>query len=365
MPSVVRYRAKGIHRLANGQIESPNRVFAKVSSTDVAAQFMAPAPWSMLNQLVAQGQITRQEAELAALVPVAEDITSEADSGGHTDRRPLSVQLPQMLRLRDEMRAKYNYQQYGVELRVGAAGSMGDPISVRAALAMGADYILTGSVNQSSLQAGTSERAKQMLAEAKMADVVMAPAADMFEMGVQVQVLKRGTLYAKRGQKLYETYKTYPSLEEIPTDERAKLERDVFRQPIDEVWANTAQYWEKRDPRQLEKANKDPKHKMALTFRAYLGLSSRWAQTGSSEQKMNYQIWCGPAMGLFNNWVTGTWLEPLENRDIVLMGLALMHGAAMLTRADGVVQAGIPLPSLRELTKPASREVLMSYLTGH
>ncbi|NJK62524.1 MAG: PfaD family polyunsaturated fatty acid/polyketide biosynthesis protein [Synechococcaceae cyanobacterium SM2_3_1] len=364
MPSVVRYRAKGMRRRADGQIEAPNQVFAKVSSLDVAAQFMAPPPAALLTQLVNQGKITREEAQLAALFPVAEDITAEADSGGHTDRRPLSVLLPQMLRQRDDLAARYRYSQQGVELRVGAAGSMGDPLSVRAALAVGADYILTGSINQSSLQAGTSPLAKTMLAESQMADVVMAPAADMFEMGVQVQVLKRGTLYARRAQKLYEIYKTYPSLESISAEERIKLERDIFRQPLEEVWASTAAYWEKRDPKQLRKAQADAKHKMALTFRAYLGLSSRWAQLGDAERKMNYQIWCGPAMGLFNHWVADTWLQPLENRDVVLMGLALLHGAATLTRADLAAQAGLVLPPRRDLSRVTDQKVLLSYLNG-
>jgi PfaD family protein len=193
-----------------------------------------------------------------------------------------------------------------------------------------------------------------------MADVVMAPAADMFEMGVQVQILKRGSFYAQRAKKLYEIYKTCESLEAIPEAERVKLERDVFRQPLAEVWEATHQYWEKRDAKQVEKALKDPKHRMALTFRAYLGLSSRWAQTGQSDRKSDYQIWCGPAMGLFNHWVAGTWLEALEQRDVALMGRALLHGAAVLTRAERLAQSGVILPALSDLTQPAEREFLLS-----
>ena len=57
----------------------------------------------------------------------------------------------------------------------------------------------------------------------------MAPAADMFEMGVKVQVLKRGTMFAMRAAKLYELYRAYPSLEQIPAAERANLEKNLFR----------------------------------------------------------------------------------------------------------------------------------------
>ncbi|MBC8122871.1 MAG: PfaD family polyunsaturated fatty acid/polyketide biosynthesis protein, partial [Gemmatimonadaceae bacterium] len=349
----------GMRKLPDGSIHAPNSVFAKVSSLDVAAQFMAPPPAAMLKQLVQVGKLTAIEAELAAQLPVAQDITAEADSGGHTDRRPLSVLLPQMVRLRDELAERHGYRRLGVELRVGAGGGIGDPMSARAAFALGADYILTGSINQTSLQAGTSALTRQMLTQASMADVVMAPAADMFEMGVQVQVLKRGSFYAQRARKLYEVYKTYASLEAIPPEERTKLERDIFRQTLEEVWASTAGYWQQRDPKQLEKAALDGKHKMALAFRAYLGLSSRWAQTGQADRKSDYQIWCGPAMGLFNSWATGTWLETLENRDVTLMGLALMQGAAVITRAERLAQCGVAVPALLELSKPAERDVLL------
>ena len=74
---------------------------------------------------------------------------------------------------------------------------------------MGAAYIVTGSVNQGSLEAGTSQGVKDALALAAAPDVMMAPSADMFEMGVKVQVLKRGTMFPMRSQKLYETYRKY------------------------------------------------------------------------------------------------------------------------------------------------------------
>ena len=57
---------------------------------------------------------------------------------------------------------------------------------------------MTGSVNQSAIESGLSQVGKELLAQASMADVVMAPAADMFEMGVKVQVLQRGTMFSAR-----------------------------------------------------------------------------------------------------------------------------------------------------------------------
>ena len=80
---------------------------------------------------------------------------------------------------------------YACPIRLGAAGGLGEPTAVASAFGLGAAFVLTGSVNQASLESGLSESGRAMLAEAGLADVMMAPAADMFEMGVKVQVLKR------------------------------------------------------------------------------------------------------------------------------------------------------------------------------
>ena len=52
----------------------------------------------------------------------------------------------------------------------------------------------------------------------------MAPSADMFEMGVDVQVLKRGTMFAGRAKRLYELYRAHESIESIP-DTRVEIGR--------------------------------------------------------------------------------------------------------------------------------------------
>ncbi len=157
---------------------------------------------------------------------MADDITVEADSGGHTDNRPLIGMFPAFIALRDEMQAKYQYAQ---PVRIGAAGGIGTPGAALAAFMLGAAYIVTGSVNQACIESGASEHTRNLLAQMEMADVAMAPAGDMFEMGVKVQVLKRGSMYAMRAQKLYELYTRYNAWEEIPVAEREKLEKTVFK----------------------------------------------------------------------------------------------------------------------------------------
>lgn len=344
-PNLVRYRAAGLSRNGNGEIVAHNRIIVKVSRREVAEQFLKPAPESLLNQLVAQGAITSEQALLARLVPIASDITVEADSAGHTDNRPLVCLLPLIQALRDRIQQEYGYTK---RIRVGAAGGIGTPAAVVAAFAMGADYVVTGSVNQACLESGTSATVKDLLAQVDMADVMMTPAADMFEMGVKVQVLKRGTFYPIRAQKLYEVYRKYQSLDDIPTAERQKIEQEMFHKDFDTVWSETVEFFQQRDPAQIEKARKNPKHQMALIFRWYLGKSSSWAKAGLTERKMDYQIWCGPAMGAFNEWTRGTYLEKPENRRVVDVANHLMHGAAYLSRLNLINELGINLSPFYE-----------------
>ena len=340
-PNIVRYRVAGLRLNAQNQVEIGNRVIAKISRTEVASKFMAPAPATILQKLLAEGKITEEQAQLAANIPMADDITVEADSGGHTDNRPLVSLLPVILVLRDQFQAKYGYAQ---PIRVGAAGSIGTPASALAAFMMGAAYVLTGSVNQSCVEAAASAHSKILLAQAEMADVTMAPAADMFEMGVELQVLKRGTMFPMRAKKLYEVYKNYESIEEIPQQERQKLEQQVFRNSLDEIWRQTEEHFNARDPHQIERAKDHPKRKMALIFRWYLGLSSRWSNTGEKGRETDYQIWCGPAMGAFNYWVKGSYLEEVSNRKTVEVAWHIMTGAAYLYRLRLLQIQGVWLP---------------------
>lgn len=348
-PHIVRYRAAGLSLDAAGNIVIKNKVIAKISRREVAAQFMAPAPAKYLQPLVTQGLITAQQAELAAHVPMADDITVEADSGGHTDNRPLVCMLPSMIALRDEMQAQYNYAQ---PIRVGAAGGISTPESALAAFMMGAAYIVTGSVNQACLEAGASDHSKKLLAQAEMADVIMAPAADMFEMGVKLQVLKRGTMFPMRAQKLHDLYSQYDSIDDIPADERQKLEAQVFKAPLEEIWEGCVAFFNERDPEQLVRAQDNPKRKMALIFRWYLGLSSRWSNVGEAGRQMDYQIWCGPSMGAFNDWVRGSYLEHPENRHVVDVAQHIMMGAAYLYRLQSLKMNGLQLAAQHGAYRP-------------
>ncbi len=338
--NLVHYRVAGLEKNAAGDILIKNKVIAKISRQEVARHFMQPAPTKYLNQLLKEGKITPLQAELAAKVPMADDITVEADSGGHTDNRPLVALLPSIIRLRDEMLDKHTFK---FPIRVGAAGGISTPESALSAFMMGAAYIVTGSVNQACVEAGTSEHVRQLLATVSQTDVMMAPASDMFEMGVELQVLKRGTLFGPRAKKLYELYMKNDSIDTIDEKERLKIEKTVFKKTFEEVWQGCIDFFNERDPRQIERAQGNPKRKMALIFRWYLGLSSNWANHGVKERLTDMQIWCGPSMGAFNDWSKGSYLESYQKRQAADIAVHIMEGAAYLYRVQALRTQGIEL----------------------
>lgn len=356
---LVYFRVKGIHRSAEGQIISPNRIIAKVSRIEVARKFLSPPPEKLVSQLVDKKLITREEAALSEFIPMADDITAEADSGGHTDNRPAITLLPTMLALRDEITRRHPYTQ---PVHVGMAGGIATPESAAAAFALGAAFILTGSVNQSCREAGTSDTVKKMLGEAKQADVTMAPSGDMFEMGAKVQVLKRGTMFPMRASKLYELYNSHNAFENIPEDQKDFIENKLLLTSFQEEWEQTKKYFLALDPRQIELGENNPKHKMALVFRSYLGRASVWAQSGDLSRVLDYQIWCGPAMGAFNEWVKGSFLEDYKNRGISAIALNLLYGASIITRMGWLRAQGIHLPPGTEHFTPMQEAALWERL---
>jgi trans-AT polyketide synthase, acyltransferase and oxidoreductase domains len=246
-----------------------------------------------------------------------------------------------MLNLRDRLYEKFRYRAMP---GIGLGGGIATPLSVSAAFVLGADYVLTGSINQACLESGTSNIVRDMLAEAEQTDVAMAPSANMFEMGIRVQVLKKGTLFPQRAKKLYDLYRRYDGFAQIPKAERKEIEEKLFQNSFEEQWRQTQEFLRDYDPKQVERAAGDARHQMALVFRSYLGKSSRWAIQGNPLRKKDYQIWCGPSMGAFNDWVKGSFLEAAQNRRFETVSLNLMFGACVAIRRQQILHAGVLLP---------------------
>lgn len=345
-PAVVRWRVVGL-RDEGGRVVAGHRLIAKASRVEVARRWLAPAPSAMLDRLLADGRISTAQRALAGRVPMCDALSAEADSGGHTDNRPAICLLPTFLALRDRMQAELGLE---TPVPVGLGGGIATPQGAAAAYAMGAAYILTGSINQACVESGTSATVRAMLAAAEQADVIMAPAADMFELGVKLQVLKRGTMFAMRAQKLHDWWKQHGDVDALPAADRQQLEQQILRRPVAEVWAECERFWSEREPQTLERARQDPRRRLALICRWYLGLASRWAKTGEAGRQMDFQIWCGPAMGAFNEWARGSALEAPAARQVGVVNRQLLLGAARVLRRQAAQQAGFrpgAWPSIR------------------
>ena len=359
-PALAYYRIKGIYKNDQGRIVTPNNIIAKVSRIEIASQFFSPPPMKLVNLLLEKNLITKQEADLSQYIPMAQDLTAEADSGGHTDNRPALTLLPTMLDLKSEFMEKFSFQE---PLCVGLGGGISTPKSAAAAFLMGASYILTGSINQSCVEAGICEDVKKMLCQAQQADVAMAPAADMFEIGARVQVLKRGTMFPVRAEKLYKFYNSCNSFDEIDKKSKQEIEEKFLQTSFTDAWNSTRNFFHKTgNIKEIEKAQHDPKHKMALVFRSYLGLSSKWAIQGDAKRKMDYQIWCGPAIGAFNQWVKGSFLESHENRKTAEIALNLLFGACISIRTSILKTQGIKVPIDSEGFNPMKKQEILKFI---
>jgi trans-AT polyketide synthase/acyltransferase/oxidoreductase domain-containing protein len=315
-PALAYYVIKGLYREpGSGNVLSRHHIFAKISRPTLARLFMNPIPGPIVQELLENGKISEEEAKMALKYPVSTSICVEGDSGGHTDRKQLLPLLLSVLPIRKEMQNRYPH----IKIYIGAAGGLGDPMSIGLCFSLGADFILTGSINQCSIEAGTSDKAKDLLQAMGVEDTDYSIAGDMFEIGAKVQVLKKGVLYPGRANTLFNIYTLFNSLDEIPSPIRTLLEEQYFRMSFEEASQQVEHYFGRA---------KNPKGRMAILFRWYLHTSNEWAIRGTSDRVIDYQIHTGPALGLFNQWVKGRPQESWKSRHVDWIADALMDEAA-------------------------------------
>lgn len=126
---------------------------------------------------------------------------------------------------------------------------------------------------------------------------------------------------------------------------------------IGEVWNETKDFYINRlnDPAKIARAEQAPKLKMSMAFRWYLGNSSRWANIGDASRTLDYQIWCGPAIGSFNEFIKGSFLDPVVSKvypDVVQTNLHLLRGACYLQRLQQLRQSKIAAEAVADIWEP-------------
>lgn len=177
------------------------------------------------------------------------------------------------------------------------------------------------------VEAATSDAVKDLLQQANVQDTEYAPSMEMFEFGAKMQVLKRSLFFPARANKLYELYRHYDSIEEIDRKAKTQIQEIYFRKSFDQVYEECKKY---QSSQEIERAGRNPKYKMAMIFKWYFRYASELALNGNPGQKVDYMIYCGPAMGAFNQWVKGTRFEDWRNRHVDEIGIRIVEEAAKL-----------------------------------
>ncbi|MCH4875289.1 PfaD family polyunsaturated fatty acid/polyketide biosynthesis protein [Pseudomonas sp. TMW22091] len=342
--ALVLFRVKGLRRNA-GKIECTHRILAKVTNLPIAQAFMSPAPDYLVQDLLNEGAISADQAEMAKHIPMSDDLCVQTDSGGMNTRGSLFVLFPAVHELRQVMTKRFQYQD---PMTLGLAGSIGTPSAAGIAFMLGADFILTGSINQCTVESGATDNVKFLLEKASIEDMTYAPSHILYESDSTIQVLNNRSLFTARATWLTTLYQRHNSLDDIPPDERASLERDVFRRSLAEVWSELLQRLTKENRcRDIKHAQSNPKVRMAHVFREYWRYSMDLALSNTGEDPVNYQIQTGTALGAFNQWCKNSPLQPWQHRHVDAIALALLNGAT----DPGCRQGHIPV-SLDPLTAP-------------
>ena len=341
-PPLVQYRVSGIHQRPDGEIVVPNRTFAKISRAEVARRFMEPPPPPLLDQLLREGRITEREAELARHIPMADDITAEGDSGGHTDKQVLSALVPTMRALRDEIvdaaevrpadpsRRGRRPRDAGVgRRRVPARRRLRpdrlDQPGVRRGRHLAARAADAG---RGELQRRRDGRRRRLVRDGLAGPG--APARHPLRLAEA-----SGSWSCTGATARWPISRTASASSLRPTSSAPPSTRSGGTRRRSSSASIRAS---------LSGAQRDEHHKMALVMRWYLGLSSGWAQQGNEDRRVDFQVWCGPAMGAFNTWARGSFLEDVDQRGVVEVAENLMHGAAALVRRQWLTAQGVPLP---------------------
>lgn len=323
--SIIRFKAAGVYKDGD-TIKTRNRIMVKLSRPEVAITFLKSAPNDMIEKLFSEGKITALEAEFLRNTPLADAICVETNSAGKTDNATAFSTYPSILRMKNRIMEEYKYNK---DVYVGYAGSIGSPEAIVAAFVMGADFIMTGSINQCCVEAGTSDKVKDMLQEANIQDTDYIPSGDNYDFVTKTQVLKKGVLFHVRANKLYEIYKMYPSIDDIDITLKRQIEQQFFSMSLDDVYRII-------EPRllevQLKKAEKMSKYKMALIFNYYYVLSMEKALKGKVSEEVNYLVHCSVAMGAFNLYVKDTKLEKWKFRYVDEIAIMLMEGAETMLK---------------------------------
>ncbi|MEN8907794.1 MAG: hypothetical protein ABF289_17730 [Clostridiales bacterium] len=311
------YRIVGIKERIEGGFVIGNKIMVKVSRVEIAKNFLKPAPEKIIRELINMSLINERQAKIAKEIPMADAITLEDNENNIT--QSFSYLVDQ----RDEL---YKNSNTKYDVFLGLTGGIGSPVIALNMFNNGADYIVTGTINQCTVESGISDKAKNSLSSCDISDVISLHFNGDFNINKKINVLKKGTLFPMRVNKLYNIYNKYKNLKNVDSSDIDKIESQIFKKSIREILNEVEIYFKKNDPNQL---NND---RLYLLIKWYLIISAKLSLEGTSNRELDYQILCSNAMGIFNYWVKGSYLENHQNRYVADIAEHMLKGTAYLQR---------------------------------
>lgn len=319
--NIVKYKLKGINKHNTETETQKHYIMAKVARIETAELFLKPAPTKIIEELIEEGEITTEESICGRNEPIADFISVITENDIHVSSPSNFMLFNEISKLSLEIQEKYGYIRKPF---IGIEGGIGNPLAIANAFFIGADYVVTGSINQCSNQARISESVKDILQTLDIHDCESVPDLENMELGVMVNVVRKSTLFPARINKLYDLYRRYNSLDEIDSDILASLESRVFKESIEEFCKDSEKFF---DEAELNTMRKSRKGKILQIVKSYYYQALKNAIKGNEERKIDYCIRCNPTMGLFNRWAKGKDIESWVNRDVDVIGMMMLEEA--------------------------------------
>jgi len=196
---------------------------------------------------------------------------------------------------------------------------------------MGAAYVVLEVWNQACGLRQHSEHVRKLLQVVESTiDGPLPCIRHVWEWVVELQVLKRGTLFGPRARN-YIIYKTYESIDENPAAETPSA-REKYSETIGGKFANPVILnFSNSGIRATSNAQRQSAPEVAFEFSdGTLAYPSNWANAGTQIELLDFQIWCGTSHGR-NQWLgwKGTYLGTTKIEKVADVAPTIMEGAGI------------------------------------
>jgi trans-AT polyketide synthase/acyltransferase/oxidoreductase domain-containing protein len=321
---LLRYRFAG-----RASQRSPRSLLAKVSHPAVAESFLTRPPEYLLRELIDQGTLSADDAALARDCTCADEIVVSGDSAWSTSRsNPLAV-LPAMRHVRERVAARCPAAS---RVPMGVAGGIGCPAGVAAAFALGADFVLTGSINQCTQEANTSSAVKDRLCTVGLEDTHALAGASAWSLGA-IQMLRKGTLFPANARRALTLHEAFQSWDKLGAAERERLERQYCELAMADALSLRSEVLNSFVPQLALVTQNDVYARVAAALHGYFDRAERMAQRGELTEEHQFLVHTGPALAAFNAWCAATPWADWRPRSVGAIARRLMNEAAELLRA--------------------------------